>query len=797
MHSKTLITVSLLLLVVGLALAVTTNSPTVSNVTRIHPQQYASVDDSMFYTCDFEQGWEEWSSSDLTAVNPTWHKDDFNAFAGLSWWSGDTLIMGYDNHWLQYLISPSFSLVGATNPTLSFKLKYEVETPAGATAPYDGWDGCNVWISTDGGSTWTVVTPTTPAYNCQSLYSFGEEFGMGAGIAGWGGSSGGWVPAEMSLSRWIGASNVKLRFAFCSDPAECTLTNPSLLGMFVDNILVMSGTTTLISNDCDATPVPSEFAVSAGEASGDWWIIDTATHHSGLQCATCAHDNHWGLSNVLTSPWISIPEGYTSYFTFWVHCDMLDWDGDQNNYLEDYYMVEVSHDGIVFEYNTLGFYDYGDQGRPGAATVGWEEYVPGLPFNGNMQMDLTSAAGEDLKFRFRIVTDNNNDGGIGTGFHMDDFTIWGTSALNNDCGAANLHIPFPTSISNMPLAGTVELHNYGRVDQTSVAGFVRVDQMSPIPLVPWSSIPSMSYVDKTFSLNLTNTGEHWIASYTQMVGDENMNNDTTSAYYVDITPAHYYELGYDNREVSWNGGEFSYFTFDPGEGAMCKFSMESFEFPEAVDITGAKMIFYSAGNFNLHIYDAGSGSTPGTELASIPVTIGANEIFPNWKEVDLSSVTALQAREGDFWLWVEVLNANTAQILGDDISFGNGQYFTKAGTSVLPSQQFEFYIRAIAEGVLGVSGQTELSPNSYGLAQNFPNPFNPVTSIQFSLAKAGQTTLRVYNVQGGMVAELVNGNMEAGINSVAFDASKMSSGVYFYKLESGDFSSVKKMVLMK
>jgi len=307
----------------------------------------------------------------------------------------------------------------------------------------------------------------------------------------------------------------------------------------------------------------------------------------------------------------------------------------------------------------------------------------------------------------------------------------------------------------------------------------------------------MSYVTKNFNLNLTQAGSVWIDSYTQITSDDDLSNDTTFAHYVDITPAHEYELGYDNREVSWVGGEFSYFSFDPGEGAMCRFTTSGFDLPEAVDITAAKIIFYTAGNFNLHIYDEGTATAPGAEIASIPVTIAYNEIFPNWKVVDLSSITALQNREGEFWFWVEVITANTAQILGDNISFGAGQYFTNNGVTIVPSETYEFYIRALAEGSLGVAGPSELSPNSYGLAQNFPNPFNPETSIRFSLAKSGQTTLRVYNIQGRMVAELANGNMEAGIQTITFDASKMSSGVYFYKLESGDFSEVKKMVLMK
>jgi len=89
------------------------------------------------------------------------------------------------------------------------------------------------------------------------------------------------------------------------------------------------------------------------------------------------------------------------------------------------------------------------------------------------------------------------------------------------------------------------------------------------------------------------------------------------------------------------------------------------------------------------------------------------------------------------------------------------------------------------------------TPNSYRLDQNYPNPFNPTTTISFSLAKAANVKLVVFNVLGQKVATLVDRNLPAGDQSVVFDAGRLSSGVYFYRLDTGDFSSVKKMVLMK
>jgi hypothetical protein len=91
----------------------------------------------------------------------------------------------------------------------------------------------------------------------------------------------------------------------------------------------------------------------------------------------------------------------------------------------------------------------------------------------------------------------------------------------------------------------------------------------------------------------------------------------------------------------------------------------------------------------------------------------------------------------------------------------------------------------------------KLIVNTYQLAQNYPNPFNPTTTIQYSLMKPGLVTLAIYDILGRRVALLVNQNELAGIHSVSFNASRFSSGVYFYRLESGAFTSVKKMMLLK
>ena len=88
-------------------------------------------------------------------------------------------------------------------------------------------------------------------------------------------------------------------------------------------------------------------------------------------------------------------------------------------------------------------------------------------------------------------------------------------------------------------------------------------------------------------------------------------------------------------------------------------------------------------------------------------------------------------------------------------------------------------------------------PETYNLKQNYPNPFNPTTKINFAIPKQGFTTLKVYDMLGREVTRLVNEMKTPGNYSVDFNASTLSSGVYFYKLEVNGFSDVKRMVLIK
>jgi len=106
-------------------------------------------------------------------------------------------------------------------------------------------------------------------------------------------------------------------------------------------------------------------------------------------------------------------------------------------------------------------------------------------------------------------------------------------------------------------------------------------------------------------------------------------------------------------------------------------------------------------------------------------------------------------------------------------------------------------ILKVIDAIVGINQISELVPEGYNLSQNYPNPFNPNTVIRYSLIENRFTTLKVYDVLGNEVTTLVNEKQNAGSYEVDFDGSNYSSGVYFYKLQTDNFSEVKKMTLLK
>jgi uncharacterized protein YdaL len=99
--------------------------------------------------------------------------------------------------------------------------------------------------------------------------------------------------------------------------------------------------------------------------------------------------------------------------------------------------------------------------------------------------------------------------------------------------------------------------------------------------------------------------------------------------------------------------------------------------------------------------------------------------------------------------------------------------------------------------LIGTGGEYKNIPEEFALKQNYPNPFNPETKIQFGLPEDSNVRIDIFNLQGQLVATLVDGALAAGYHTETFDATSYPSGIYFYKIVASNFTDIKRMLLVK
>jgi hypothetical protein len=180
-----------------------------------------------------------------------------------------------------------------------------------------------------------------------------------------------------------------------------------------------------------------------------------------------------------------------------------------------------------------------------------------------------------------------------------------------------------------------------------------------------------------------------------------------------------------------------------------------------------------------------------------------SKIIIRWGNKAYARQYSIQATN-DFLKWTElkrVLNGTGGTNFVETIDnlTGNGRYvrFLLQSQGSGAYSIAEIYIYGLPD-LTGVQVLTAAEiPKEYSLSQNYPDPFNPSTRINFGLVRASGVKLTVYNILGQTVQLLVNDRLNAGSYTVTFDATGLASGVYFYRLETADFISVKKMMLLK
>ncbi|HEX9252113.1 MAG TPA: T9SS type A sorting domain-containing protein, partial [Ignavibacteriaceae bacterium] len=202
------------------------------------------------------------------------------------------------------------------------------------------------------------------------------------------------------------------------------------------------------------------------------------------------------------------------------------------------------------------------------------------------------------------------------------------------------------------------------------------------------------------------------------------------------------------------------------------------------------------------LFSGGDDIVP-VELFSFTANTFENNVQLFWMtatETNNSGFSIERKMENQDWITIGYINGHGTTTVRQSYNFID-DYVSK-GTYAYRLKQINY------DGTYEYSNQIEVevgSPLNFTLQQNYPNPFNPATKIKYSIPNKSKVSLKIYDMLGGEVAELVSGEIEAGYYEMNFDGSSLSSGVYFYRLQAGDpskgsgqsFVETKKMILLK
>ncbi|MCS7052747.1 MAG: M12 family metallo-peptidase [Ignavibacterium sp.] len=201
-------------------------------------------------------------------------------------------------------------------------------------------------------------------------------------------------------------------------------------------------------------------------------------------------------------------------------------------------------------------------------------------------------------------------------------------------------------------------------------------------------------------------------------------------------------------------------------------------------------IFFDISNVNFSI----QGVIP-VELVSFTHSIIDKGVLLNWKtatETNNAGFSIERSRDNQNYTEIGFVGGNgtTTQpqsysFIDDNVEYGKYYYRLK-------QIDYDGKFSYVGEILVDIG-----TPNKFSLEQNYPNPFNPVTNIKFTVPEKSFVTIKVFNALGQEISKIVDGEFDAGVHKIDFDASELTSGVYYYKMETPQFSQIKKMIVVK
>lgn len=193
-----------------------------------------------------------------------------------------------------------------------------------------------------------------------------------------------------------------------------------------------------------------------------------------------------------------------------------------------------------------------------------------------------------------------------------------------------------------------------------------------------------------------------------------------------------------------------------------------------------------------------------SDWGALPVELSAFNASVNGRSVELNWTTASEINNSGFNIERKLIGVSEWNTIGSVTGNGtsnNAHSYSFTDRNVV-NGKYSYRLKQIDFNgnyeYHNLNSEVELgAPSKFSLYQNYPNPFNPTTKINYDLVNDGNVSLKIYNMSGKEIATLVNGFNTSGYHSVTFDASGISSGIYYYKLEANGISKVMKMALIK
>ena len=213
-----------------------------------------------------------------------------------------------------------------------------------------------------------------------------------------------------------------------------------------------------------------------------------------------------------------------------------------------------------------------------------------------------------------------------------------------------------------------------------------------------------------------------------------------------------------------------------------------------INWTNSNIVYVTFGGFNSgHVYKTTNGGVNWTNISGnlpdIPThCVLTDPLFP--QNVYVGNELGVYFTTNNGANWTEYRNGMPYTLVFD-LSFVNANRKIRATTHGNGIYERKLYQNPLS---IGNNGET---PKEYKLEQNFPNPFNPHTRIDYTIPNSGLVTLKVYNLLGQEVSTLLNENKSAGNYTVVFNGNNLTSGIYFYQIKSGNYTETKKMLLVK